>query len=66
MQYKLDEKSFSPVFGNNIAGKCNNLNQLLLLLNKLITELCQIRGHAGIKHDDLTWNDPVVHIYMYM
>ena len=28
------------------------------------TIFCQIRGHGGIKHDDLTWNDPVVHIYM--
>ena len=53
------------VFGNNITGKSNNLSQLLLLLYKLITEFCQIRGHGGIKRDDLTWNDPVVHIYMY-
>ena len=25
-----------------------------------------MRGHGGIQHDDLTWNDPVVDIYMYM
>ena len=33
------------------------LPKLLLLLNKLITKLCQIERHGGIKHDDLTWND---------
>ena len=29
------------------TGKSNNLSQLLLLLNKLITEFCQIRGHVA-------------------
>ena len=30
---------------------------LLLLLNKLITKLCQIERQSGIKHDDVTWID---------
>ena len=41
-----------------------NFKKVVLLLNKLITKVFHMRGHGGIKHDDLTWNDPVVHIYM--
>ena len=42
----------------------NKLPKLLLLSNKLIAKVFQITGHGGIKHDDLTWNDPAVHICM--